>query len=240
MSKIRLNRFLALAGAGSRRACDEIIRSGRVFVDGQLCDQPGLSVDPKKQSVSLDGKKMRLEESRVYLLNKPNGVLSTVKDPHGGETVLDLARAQGVAHRVYPVGRLDKKSRGLILLSNDGDLSLRLLHPRYDVEKVYRVRINLPITKSQMWKFSGGVLLSDGKTRPCSIRPLKTRATYEVRLKEGRKRQIRRMFEAMNRRVIDLERIAVGPLKLGRLPEGKLRELERSELRALKEAVGLS
>lgn len=240
MSKIRLNRFLALAGAGSRRACDEIIRSGRVFVDGQLCDQPGLSVDPKKQTVNLDGKKMRVEESRVYLLNKPSGVLSTVKDPHGGETVLDLARAQGVAHRVYPVGRLDKKSRGLILISNDGDLSLRLLHPRYDVEKVYRVRINLPITKSQMWRFSGGVVLSDGKTRPCSIRPLKTRATYEVRLKEGRKRQIRRMFEIMNRRVIDLERIAIGPLKLGRLPEGKLRELERSELRALKEAVGLS
>ncbi len=240
MSNIRLNRFLALSGAGSRRACDEIIRSGRVFVDGQLCDQPGLSVDPKKQTVSLDGKKLRPEESRVYILNKPNGVLSTVKDPHGGQTVLDLARAQGVTLRVYPVGRLDKKSRGLILLSNDGDLSLRLLHPRYDVEKVYRVRINLPITKSQMWKFSGGLLLSDGKTRPSSIRPLKTRATYEVRLREGRKRQIRRMFEVMNRRVIDLERVAIGPLKLGRLPEGKLRELNLSELRALKEAVGLS
>ncbi len=240
MSKIRLNRFLALSGAGSRRACDEIIRSGRVFVDAKLCDQPGLSVDPKINVVSLDGKKLRPEKSRVYVLNKPNGILSTVKDPHGGETVLDLARSQGVSQRVYPVGRLDKKSRGLILLSNDGDLSLRLLHPRYDVEKVYRVRINLPITKSQMWKFSGGVALSDGKTRPCSIRPLKARATYEVRLREGRKRQIRRMFEVMNRRVIDLERVAIGPLKLGRLPEGKLRELERSELRALKEAVGLS
>ncbi len=197
-------------------------------------------MDPRKQSVTLDGKKLKPEQTRVYALNKPMGVLSTVKDPHGGQTVLDLARAQGVKTRVYPVGRLDKKSRGLLLLSNDGDLSLRLLHPRYEVEKVYRVRVNLPITKSQMWKFSGGIVLSDGKTRPCSIRPLRARATYEVRLREGRKRQIRRMFEAMNRRVIDLQRVAIGPLKLAGLPEGELRALDRSELRALKEAVGLS
>jgi 23S rRNA pseudouridine2605 synthase len=230
---------MALSGAGSRRACDDIIRAGRVKVDGALCDQPGLSVDPKRQKVMLDGKRLFPEETRVYALNKPRGILSTVTDPHGGETVLDIARAKGVKLRVYPVGRLDLKSRGLILLTNDGDLSLRLLHPRYGVEKIYRVRINLPITKSQMWKFSGGIVLTDGKTRPCSIRPLKARATYEIRLKEGRKRQIRRMFEAVNRKVIDLERVGIGPLKLGYLPEGKLRELEHAELRLLKEVVGL-
>jgi len=239
MTRIRLNRFLAQAGAGSRRACDEIIRSGRVRVDGEAVDQPGLSVDASRQRVELDGRRLRFQSTRVFMLNKPPGILSTASDPHGGRTVLDLAREAGVSERVYPVGRLDLKSRGLMLLSNDGELSQRIIHPRFEVEKVYRVRVNLPITRTQMARFMGGLDLGDGVTRPCAMRELRGRAIYEVGLKEGRKRQIRRMFEALNRKVLDLERVSIGPLRLGRLPEGELRELDEVELRRLKTAVGL-
>jgi len=210
-----------------------------VKVDGEIRSHPGAIVDSARQLVTLDGRPLALERTRVYALNKAPGLLSTVKDPHGGRTVLDLARSKGVLERVYPVGRLDRNSRGLLLLSNDGDLSLRLLHPRYEVEKVYRVRINLPITSTQMTRFSRGISLGDGPTRPCSIRPLRKRACYEIKLREGRKRQIRRMFEALNRRVLDLERIAIGTIRLGRLAEGELRELDSEELRRLKDSVGL-
>jgi 23S rRNA pseudouridine2605 synthase len=240
LSRLRLNRFLALSGLASRRASDQIIREGRVSVDGETVSTPGFVVDSRRQKVRVDGRLLRPVSPRVYMLNKPPGVLATVSDPHGGETVLDLARRAGVTERVYPVGRLDLKSRGLILLSNDGDLSHRLLHPRFGVVKIYRVRVNLPITKTQMRRFASGVQLSDGRTRPCEIRALPGRASYELKLKEGRKRQIRRMFEAFGRRVTDLERVAIGPLRLGRLPEGEMRPLEASERDRLKEAVGLS
>jgi len=240
LNRVRLNRFLAQTGVGSRRACDEIIKAGRVEIDGEICLEPGRSLDPGKQDVKVDGAAVKAEEIRVYLLNKPPGILSTVSDPHGGRTVLDLAREAGVKARIYPVGRLDLKSRGLMILCNDGSLSNRIIHPRYGVEKVYRARINLPITQTQMKRFKAGLALEDGRTQPCGIRELRGRAIYEVRLREGRKRQIRRMFEVLNRKVLDLERVAIGPLRLEGLREGEMRELRGEELRRLKEAVGLS
>jgi len=239
LTRLRLNRYLALAGVASRRRSDDLIRAGRVSVDGEKVTSPGTSVDAKRSRVTLDGRRVRPVPPSTYLLNKPRGILSTVSDPRGGRTVLDLAREAGLEGRLYPVGRLDKDSQGLILLSNEGDLAHRLLHPRFGVEKVYRVRINLPITKTQMRFFASGLPLSEGTTKPCRIAALRGRASYRVILTEGRKRQIRRMFECLNRRVIELTRVRLGSLKLGRLPEGEIRPLEKGELAGLKRAVGL-
>ena len=239
MKTVRLNRFLALAGVASRRRCDEIVRSGRVAIGGETVDDPARGVEPAQDRVTLDGKPLAAVAPRTWLLNKPRGVLSAASDARGGRTVLDLAREAGITERLYPVGRLDKDSRGLLLLSNEGDLALRLTHPRYGVEKTYRVSINLPITATQQRRFAAGLPLEDGPTRPCRIRPLPGRANYEVVLAEGRKRQIRRMFEAMGRRVTDLRRVRLGALSLGALREGELRELSGRELQALKRSVGL-
>jgi 23S rRNA pseudouridine2605 synthase len=228
-----------LAGIASRRHCDAIIRAGRVSVDGAVAPDPARAVEPGRNRVAVDGRPLALVTPQTWLLNKPRGILSAASDARGGRTVADLAAAAGIAERLYPIGRLDKDSRGLILLSNEGDLALRLTHPRYGVEKTYRVRINLPITATQQRQFAAGLALSDGRTLPCRIRPLPGRATYEVVLSEGRKRQIRRMFEAMGRRVVDLARVRLGPLGLGGLPEGALRPLSAAELQRLKRAVGL-
>jgi 23S rRNA pseudouridine2605 synthase len=223
----------------SRRRCDEIIRAGRVKVDGSAVTDPALDVEPQRRRVTLDGRALALVAPQTWLLNKPRGILSAASDARGGRTVADLAAAAGIGGRLYPIGRLDKDSRGLILLSNEGDLALRLTHPRYGIEKTYRVRINLPITATQMRQFAAGLPLADGLTQPCRIRPLPGRATYEVVLGEGRKRQLRRMFECLGRRVIDLARVRLGPLGLGGLPEGALRPLSAAELERLKRAVGL-
>ncbi len=236
---MRLNRFLALTGVASRRACDVIIREGRVCVDGVRVDGPGIGVEPGRNVVTLDGKVLRAVEAQTWLLNKPVKILSTVKDDRGGRTVADLAREAGIEVRLFPVGRLDKMSRGLILLSNEGDLAHRLIHPRFGVEKIYRLRINLPITRTQMRRFALGLELEDGVTQPCRIKALHGKNRYEIVLKEGRKRQIRRMFEALNRRVLDLQRVRMGPQGLSRLPEGQLRRLTEGELIRLKRAVGL-
>lgn len=239
MSGIRLNRLLASAGVASRRRCDEIVRAGRVTVDGEVVTSPGTAIDSDRQDVRVDGRPVRREAPAVYLLNKPVGVLSASCDARGQRTVLDLAREAGVRARVYPVGRLDKHTRGLILLTNEGDLAHRLTHPRYEVPRVYEARLNLPITRTQMRRFAAGLELDDGPTRPCAIRALHGRARYEVTLNEGRNRQVRRMFEALGRRVDWLKRHRLGPLSLGRLPEGALRELTAAERARLKRAVGL-
>jgi len=239
LSRVRLNRFLALAGVASRRNCDEIIRSGRVRVDGEIVSHPGTSVDPRTQEVRLDGRPLAFEAPLTVLLHKPRGVISSAKGGRGETTVLDLARAAGIDERLYPAGRLDRESHGLLILSNEGDLVHRLIHPRFGVEKIYRVRVNLPITDTQMRRFAAGLPLSDGQTRPCRIERLRQRASYRVYLKEGRKRQIRRMFECLNRRVVELERIAMGPIKLGRLAPGEIRPLSGRELDELKRSVGL-
>ncbi len=239
MSLIRLNRFLALAGVASRRSCDEIIKAGRVKIDGVKVDEPGSKVNDRRQKVTVDDKPVTIVQSITYILNKPTGILSAAKDARGGRTVIDLARDAGIEERLFPVGRLDKDSHGLILLSNDGDLSYRLTHPRFQVEKRYIVRVNLPITKTQMGRFANGLELSDGVTRKCRIRAMRKRATYEVVLLEGRKRQIRRMFESLNRRVVELSRIAMGSIRLDRLEDGEIRPLGQQELAQLKREVGL-
>ncbi|MCP4548800.1 MAG: rRNA pseudouridine synthase [bacterium] len=239
MKTIRLNRFMALAGVASRRRCDELIKSGRVKIDNEVVVAPGTTITPSRQTVTYNGRALVLVPPVTYLLNKPRGIISTAKDPQGNPTVVDLAREAGIKERIYPVGRLDKDSHGLMVLTNEGELANRLIHPRYGVEKVYHVRLNLPITKTQMKRFASGLELTDGRTRVCGIVEVRGRAIYRVILKEGRKRQIRRMFEHLNRRVVDLQRVKIGPLALGNLAEGALKELTGRDLTRLKNIIGL-
>lgn len=208
-------------------------------VDGQPTRDPALGVDEARARVTLDGRPLQLLRGETWLLNKPVGVLSAASDARGGRTVIDLARAAGVRTRLYPVGRLDRDSRGLLLLSNEGELALRLTHPRYGVEKVYRARLDAPLDAAGERRFAAGLELADGPTRPCRLRALAGTARYEIVLAEGRKRQIRRMFEALGRSVLDLQRVRLGPLSLGDLPEGALRPLSASERERLKRAAGL-
>lgn len=223
----------------SRRRCDEIVRAGRVAVDGRPVRDPALAVDAEAARVTLDGRPLAPSRGETWLLNKPAGVLSAASDARGGRTVIDLARAAGVKARLYPVGRLDRDSRGLLLLSNEGELALRLTHPRYGVEKAYRARLDAPLDPAGERRFAAGLELADGPTRPCRLRALPGRARYAVVLAEGRKRQIRRMFECLGRTVLDLQRVRLGPLRLGDLPEGALRPLSAAERERLKRAAGL-
>ncbi len=233
---------MAHAGVCSRRKAERYIREGRVIVDGQVVTELGTTVDPKKNKVFFDGKPVVLSDEYAYfMLNKPPGFLTTLSDPYGRPTIKDLLK--DIKARVYPVGRLDKDSQGLLLLTNDGELSYRLLHPRFKVPKKYIVTVLGHPSPKLISRLEQGVDIGEGKvTQPCKITPLgrrKRESVYEVILNEGRKRQIRYMFRAVGFKVIRLIRTEMGPLKLGDLPLGKWRRLEKSEVAALKKAAGL-
>ncbi len=238
---IRLQKFLSMAGVCSRRAAERLIAQGRVSVDGVVVSEPGFKVDPEQSRVSVDGEPVRPSDDIVYImLNKPRGVVSTVRDPQGRKTVLDLIKK--VSARVYPVGRLDQDSEGLILLTNDGDLANRLIHPRHKVPKVYRVLVAGRPSSRTLQKLRSGVEVDGYRFQPCTIRIVskpKASTLLEIVLKEGKKRQIRLMFKWAGYRVQRLERIKMGPLALGNLSPGQWRYLERSEVKMLKQAAGL-
>jgi 23S rRNA pseudouridine2605 synthase len=229
---MRLAKYLAHAGVASRRAAEEIVRAGRVTVDGEVVDDPARDVD-ETRAVTVDGRRVAGAEERVvWLVHKPRGVVSTARDTHGRRTVVDLVDAGGA--RLYPVGRLDADSSGLILLTNDGDLANALTHPRYEVPKTYRVRVaRAPVSDRAVRRLREGVQLEDGMTAPARVR----RAgpdVLEITIHEGRNRQVRRMCEAVGHRVVALERIAFGPLRLGDLPPGAARRLTGSEFDRLR------
>ncbi len=238
---MRLQKFLAHAGICSRRAAEELIRQGRVRVDGRLVTEMGLQVDPGHTDVTVDGRKIKGCEERSYLLmNKPRGVLTTVKDTHGRRTVMDILGKTG--KRVYPVGRLDMDSEGLLLLTNDGELAQRLLHPGHKVQKKYHVTVRGKPSREDLARLQKGVEIDGRTTLPCDMRIIGTTrrtAVVEVILKEGRKRQIRLMMDHVKHPVIRLIRVELGPLKLGDMPPGKFRKLEKSELEKLRRAAGL-
>jgi 23S rRNA pseudouridine2605 synthase len=231
---MRLVKFLAHAGVASRRASEEIIRDGRVSIGGQICVDPARGVDGKSR-VTVDGKRVELPDTRVvYAVNKPVGVISTASDPQGRTTVVELIPDAG---RLFPVGRLDVGSSGLILLTNDGELANLLTHPKFEVPKVYRVRVGGgPIGATELRLLSEGVQLEDGITLPARVSKLGSRI-LEIELREGRNRQIRRMCEAVGHPVAALERIAIGPQRLGRLTEGGYRRLNTPEVDALRDAA---
>ena len=239
--KIRLNRCLALAGVASRREADRMISEGRVSVNGETVDVLGTQVDEEKDRIEVDGKNVKRPKSKVYLmLNKPPGYLVTAKDPFQRPTIMDLLPK--MKNRVFPVGRLDFDSEGLVLLTNDGELAYRLMHPSYQVTKEYRVRVNPKPDRSTLDRLERGIPLDGKKTAPAKFRILTTTVKGTLllaRLHEGRKRELRRMFEYKGYRVLAIKRVKLGSLHLGHLKKGEWRYLSQEEIARLKKKIRL-
>lgn len=227
---MRLQVFLSHSGACSRRKALQNIQSGKVFVNGAKILEPSFSVDPLKDRVVLDGKPVILPEKIYILLNKPQGVVTTVADPFAEKKVLDLLPV--TLRHLYPAGRLDKDTTGLILLTNDGDLTHRLIHPSFEVEKTYRVFLNKPLNDRDKKILQEGIVVEGKKTAPCKIKKI-AKNEWEAVIHEGRKRQIRRMFAALRYHVRELSRIRQGSLVLGDLKPGEWRFLKPEEVKRL-------
>jgi 23S rRNA pseudouridine2605 synthase len=227
---VRLAKYLAHAGVGSRRASEEVIRAGRVTVAGVTVTDPARDVDAG-DPITVDGQPVAPPGARVvYAVNKPDGVVSTARDPQRRPTVVSLVPSD---LRLYPVGRLDIDTTGLILLTNDGELAHRLTHPRFEVEKIYRAAVaNPPVSDGALRALQTGIVLDDGPTSPARVRRLPD-GELELTIHEGRKRQVRRMCEAVGHPVRSLVRVGFGPLELGRLEPGEHRELTADEIEAL-------
>jgi 23S rRNA pseudouridine2605 synthase len=237
--ELRLNKALSAAGLGSRRAVEELVRAGRVSIDGQPVLDLGRRVDPVNERLEVDGSRIVLDDrQRWWLLNKPAGVVTTAADPEGRPTVVELVPAEP---RVYPVGRLDRDTEGLLVLTNDGPLAHRLAHPSYEVEKRYLAEVNdLPAGLTR--RLLDGVELDDGPARALRARVVARsgrRQMVEVVIAEGRNREVRRMLEAAGAPVRRLVRTGLGPLRLTGLPPGGHRALSQSEVRSLYRLVGL-
>jgi 23S rRNA pseudouridine2605 synthase len=230
---MRLAKYLASAGVASRRAAEELIRTGRVAVDGEMVTDPARDVGDAHMVV-VDGAPVSAQQPRiVYAVNKPEGVVSTARDPQGRPTVVSLVPAN---LRLYPVGRLDIDSTGLILLTNDGELAHRLTHPSFEVEKTYRVVVAAPPVRERALRaLREGVELEDGRSAPAEVRRVAA-DTIELTIHEGRKRQVKRMCETVGHPVKRLERIRFGPLALGDLRRGQHRRLSDAEVSALSAA----
>lgn len=235
----RLQKVLARVGLGSRRAVEEMIQEGRIAVNGMTA-RLGQRVDPSKDQVEVDGSRVPLDVDLVhYLLNKPTGVVTTADDPEGRTTVLDLVELPA---RVWPAGRLDIDSEGALILTNDGELSHRLTHPSFEVAKTYIVKVGGSVSERSIRALARGVDLEDGPTRPAKVTPVDRSGgstLVEITITEGRNRQVRRMFDAVDHRVLGLVRTAIGPLKLGHLKPGSVRKLSPAEVRSLYRATGL-
>jgi 23S rRNA pseudouridine2605 synthase len=234
-SRERLHKVLAHAGVESRRAAEEMILAGRVAVNGQICTTLGTKVDPEHDAILVDGQPIPRRVRRVYLmLNKPPGYITTVTDPENRATVMDLLPHNS---RIYPVGRLDANSEGLILLTNDGGFANLLAHPRFSYEKEYHVAVPGTIGEEDLQALRDGVLIEGRLTNPAKVRVLSSdgRVTWlSVTIHEGRNRQVRRMLHALGHHVDRLVRVRIGPLWLGSLPRGAYRSLTPAEIRKLR------
>ncbi|MGB6607976.1 MAG: pseudouridine synthase [Atribacterota bacterium] len=235
----RLQKYLAGAGIASRRKCEELILQGRVEVNNFVVTELGTKVDPQKDIIKVDDKLVKYKETKHYyyiLLNKPKGYLTSLSDPFGRPTVLDLLK--GVKERVFPVGRLDFNSEGLLILTNDGELAYALTHPAKEVEKVYIVKVKGIPSSEKLKTLSKGVTLKNNyKISPCNIYLLKTvngNAILKVKIKEGKKRQIRKMAEYIGHFVLKLRRIQTGPISLKGVKPGEYRYLNKEEIKSLK------
>ena len=225
---MRLGKYLAHAGVASRRAAEELIAAGRVRVGGEIVTDPARDVN-EGSGVEVDGASVTPEAREVWAVNKPAGVVSTAREPGRRPAITELVDSE---QRLYPVGRLDADTTGLILLTNDGELANRLTHPRYAVPKTYRVRLARPPSDRDLERLRGGVRLEDGTTSAAQIQKLGERE-LEVTISEGRKRQVRRMAEAVGNEVEALTRIRIGSLELGGLRRGDARLLQEGEVAAL-------
>ncbi|HEY6732164.1 MAG TPA: pseudouridine synthase [Solirubrobacterales bacterium] len=228
---MRLAKFLAHGGVASRRKAEEIIAKGLVTVGGEVVTDPARDVD-EGDDVRVNGSPVASEAREVWAVNKPAGVVSTAREPGSRPAVVELVETDA---RLYPVGRLDADSNGLLLLTNDGELANHLTHPRYEVPKTYRARLRAPIRDRDLGRLRKGIELEDGPTAPAEVRRLGERE-IEIVLREGRNRQVRRMLEAVGNEVVALTRTRFGPLALGRLAEGRARRLSQDEVARLREA----
>lgn len=229
---MRLNKFMASAGVASRRKCDEIIEAGRVRVNAQVVKKLGVIIDPDRDLVTVDNKPIRLKNDFVYMMiNKPTGVVTTVRDPYGRCTVIDLLPKS--KKRIYPIGRLDYNSSGLLLLTNDGDTAQKVIHPSFNLDKVYLVTVKHKLNEHQISTLKKGVNIGDFFTSPAKVASkgaVDGDFVYEVIIHEGKNRQIRRMFAAVGSNVIGLKRVAIGKIKLGNLAVGECRNLTEEEV----------
>jgi pseudouridine synthase len=232
----RLQKIIARAGITSRRKAEELILQGRVKVNGQVVTELGSKADPERDHVKVDGKLIHFRQPQAYLiLNKPRGYVTTLADPEGRPTVLDLLK--GVRQRVFPIGRLDYDTEGLLLLTNDGDLAHVLMHPSYEVPKTYLAKVKGVLSDEEIKKLEKGVPLPGGKIAPCSIKKIRKtqeNSWLEVTLHEGKKRQVRRMLERVGHPVLKLKRIRYAFLNLAGLLPGQYRHLSPQEVKRLK------
>jgi 23S rRNA pseudouridine2605 synthase len=240
MTTERLQKFLARAGVASRRAAEEIIRAGRVAVNGQVVTEMGVKVDPDRDVVKVDGRKVKVSAAILTLmLHKPSGYVCTTRDPQGRRVVTELLGPR--ADRLYPVGRLDYDATGLLLFTNDGELAYRLTHPSYSVPRIYRVTVNGEVSRETLRQLAAGVDLDGRIVYPevgvTKREPEKT--VLEITVHEGRYHLIKRLMEQVGHPVMKLKRIAFGPLKLEGLARGTFREITGRELQALKAGVDL-
>ncbi len=234
----RLQKVLAAAGIGSRRECEVLIEQGRVIVDGRVVTRLGTRVDPQRQKIQVDGEFVRVERPVYYLVNKPKGVLSTNRDPRGRPRAVDIL--SGVPQRLFSVGRLDLESEGLLLLTNDGELTNFLTHPRYEVPKTYIVQVAGRPTPEDLAKLRKGIHLSEGKVAVDSVRQVGSRGRstmLEIVLSEGRNREIRRMLARLDHKVMRLTRTAIGPITERGLRPGEFRKLRPDEVELLRRLV---
>ncbi|MDY3827714.1 MAG: pseudouridine synthase [Clostridium sp.] len=231
----RLQKYMASCGVASRRKCEEIILSGRVKVNGIIIKELGSKVDLEKDIVEVDGSVIKKEERKVYyMLNKPEGYITSVKDEKNRKTVLDIIKTE---ERIYPIGRLDYDSSGLIILTNDGDIYNKIIHPRVEIIKQYRVVVKGEFRQKDIAKFERGVDIGGYVTSNASLKILGSidnRTSLEIGIHEGKNRQIRRMLSALGYEVISLKRVAIGKIRLMNLPKGEYRALTEGELKYLK------
>ncbi|MFC2165171.1 pseudouridine synthase [Acidobacteriota bacterium] len=239
---IRLNKFLSNAGVASRRDADRLIVEGRIAVNNEVVQTLGAKVDGAKDVITIDGKKIKpIDQSQYLILNKPPGYLVTLKDPLQRPTILDLL--PDLKTRVFPVGRLDFDSEGLLLLTNDGELANRLMHPRYGIKKVYLVKVKNVPERSRLQILEQGIRIDGKKTAPAKVKLLKSgsrRALIRIELTEGRKREVRKMFEAIGHPVRELKRIQFAELNLKNLKRGHWRHLTPNEISNLKKITSLT
>ncbi|WP_256757248.1 pseudouridine synthase [Cohnella sp. WQ 127256] len=236
----RLQKVLANAGVASRRKCEDLITAGKVTVNGEVVTELGVKADPTKDTITVSGKPIK-KEAKVYLMfNKPKGVITSVSDPQGRSVVMDYLKE--IKERLYPVGRLDYDSEGLLLMTNDGDLAHKLTHPSHHVPKTYHATVERVPHGNSLEKLVKGIKLEDGITAPAEVEyhdidPEKKFATISITIHEGRNRQVRRMFDAIHHPVTRLKRISFGGLFLNNLQRGKHRRLTAEEVRKLEESV---
>ena len=236
MNKIRLQVALAKANVASRRAAVKIIEEGRVEVNGEILTKKGSRIDISKDKITVDGRRVQFSERKFYyILNKPKDVLSASGDPRGRKTVMDFVPKKEA--RLYPVGRLDKDTTGLIILTNDGEFTYRLTHPKFEMERVYEAKVKGLVKEKDLLRIKKGIFIEGKRARADKV-IFKYKSNdftgLEVVLHEGRKREVRRLLEAIGHPVLELKRIAYGPLKLGTLKVGEVRKLAEEELKKLK------